>query len=78
MTDELKPCPFCASTDLREREHYIQHAVNGHHEWTVNCYNCGAVGPNSLSIDDARRMWNMRREKFPAPYKPAQDEAVAE
>jgi hypothetical protein len=65
--DEHKPCPFCASLDLHEREHYIQHHVNGHHEWTIICNNCGAEGPNDLGISGAWHMWDMRRETFPAP-----------
>jgi Lar family restriction alleviation protein len=34
---ELKPCPFCGSTEINKTD-------NGHEEW-LQCENCGAGGP---------------------------------
>ncbi len=52
MSIELKPCPFCGSTDLTSEQSYVV------------CINCGALGPD---IDDLPKgpnspfeAWNRR------------------
>ena len=51
---EMKPCPFCASKDIR----YSANRPDGHLFW---CGNCGALGPNDVSFEHAVKMWNLRR-----------------
>ena len=64
MSENKKPCPFCASTDLRIEEWLMRE----HIEKAVYCNNCGAQGPNALSVGDAVEMWNLRRRKFPSSH----------
>lgn len=60
MMDTVLPCPFCAyqphpSDHVRcEKVYEIVH-------YAINCRSCGAVGPNEVSLTEARRMWNLRR-----------------
>ena len=55
MSEELKPCPFCSSTDLFDQRWIPQDG------YTVNCERCDATGPMSKSEKGARRLWNLRR-----------------
>lgn len=48
----LKPCPFCRSTDLYDHE---QEGI----AW-IECCDCNAEGPTTESIDDAVNAWNNR------------------
>lgn len=38
MTEKLKPCPFCGSTDLK---HYVTEATDGYMRGVVVCNGCG-------------------------------------
>lgn len=59
----LKPCPFCASENLRVETLEIgKETQHPHNEYAVFCYNCGACGPNDLGKSGAEESWNMRRE----------------
>jgi len=60
---DLKQCPFCASTDLEVRW------TPSNDDCAVTCNNCGALGPNELSVKAAFESWGMRRSHFPAPYQ---------
>jgi len=51
--DELKPCPFCGSSDIAESRW-----VSG---WTICCYDCDAEGPHALTIKEAVEKWNDRK-----------------
>ena len=53
--DNDKPCPFCASDDIRCS---LNNREKG---WVCWCKNCGAIGPNDLGWSGAIEMWNMRR-----------------
>jgi len=58
FAEKVKPCPFCASDDIRlDEETKKDHLSN----FTYCCNNCGAVGPNDLSLVKAAEMWNLRR-----------------
>jgi len=57
MTEELKPCPFCGSTDLVVRELYAGEYPS---PVVVKCYNCGACGPTGDYESPAERAWNSR------------------
>lgn len=47
MRVEIKePCPFCGSTDIR---------VVGS---KVECWNCGATGPDAFNKEEAIDWWN--------------------
>lgn len=65
MSDELKPCPFCGSTDLLQE--------NNHYGWAiVQCEECGACGPCINSGRKAANLsWNGRSitEVVPAAQK---------
>lgn len=50
---ELKPCPICASKNLRRGY--------GDDCYMVCCDNCGTVGPTDLTREHAAQMWNLRR-----------------
>ena len=52
---EDKPCPFCASRNLKCEERDIGE------EWVCWCANCGAIGPNHISWSEAIKAQNMRR-----------------
>ena len=56
----LKQCLFCASTNLRIEETSLFSC-----KFAVFCYNCGSRGQNTLSKENAAKMWNMRRDKMP-------------
>ena len=57
-------CPFCGA----KRCKHIYINQGDHLEYAIACENCGAVGPNSLTILSAMDAWNMRRKEMPAPY----------
>lgn len=62
MTETLKPCPFCGSTDLEEAD-----AVTP----GVYCYSCRASGPEAYpdNLEDtaaaAATLWNTRTSEPP-------------
>lgn len=51
---KMKSCPFCDSQDVR----YSENKPDGYLFW---CGNCGALGPNDVSFENAVKMWNLRR-----------------
>lgn len=64
MPEQLKPCPFCGSTEITD--HYppestgvgaqeIRHPVN------MICEDCGAQGPEAETLFDAEVEWNTRK-----------------
>ena len=63
----MKPCPFCASTDVWV-ESWAINSGDRHLEYAVSCRNCGGSGPNDLGKSGAVEMWDMRRTEFPKPY----------
>lgn len=58
-TPILKPCPFCASTEIRYSSEAAKTGLAENHVYW--CGNCGAFGPNDISQKHARDMWNLRR-----------------
>ena len=58
MNAELKPCPFCGSTDIRTDSYLDYHAI-------VQCpYCCGEMTDNDIS--DAINAWNNRANRWTA------------
>ena len=54
MSEDLKPCPFCGSTDLhmQDVDRFLQ------------CYNCDATGPWHIDQTEAEAVaaWNRRAD----------------
>ena len=55
--ENIKPCPFCGSTNLNS----IHISLN---KWSVLCNNCLAEGPLIDSQEKAIEIWNKRIIKF--------------
>ncbi|MEN2672617.1 Lar family restriction alleviation protein [Herbaspirillum huttiense] len=66
MSDELKPCPFCGSTDVRNVSgtspgpSYRLHARDT--IFAVNCGSCGASVPNRYRNELVIESWNRRAQ----------------
>lgn len=52
---ELKPCPFCGSTDIWNLE-----AGRNTDMWFVQCQDCCATFPHFDSEEEAAEAWNRR------------------
>lgn len=66
MDDELKPCPFCGSTELKMREGYLQDRSIA---YSVVCMNCASMGAwCAESKENAIASWN-RRPPIPLTNK---------
>ena len=53
MSEKLKPCPFCGSTDVHLR---------GRIAFCITCDNCGGKGGGYPTIAGALKYWNRRAE----------------
>jgi Lar family restriction alleviation protein len=65
--DQLKPCPFCGSSDLKEESGACidYHDGTSHQDGWIGCKGCGAWGPNVELINEepyqkVREAWNRR------------------
>lgn len=63
MTEELKPCPFCGSNELRTTK--APKISNDYKDFTmfetnVSCMNCWASGPPIAYVENVRKAWNER------------------
>ena len=59
MNDELKPCPFCGSSDVK----VMTAVVNEYRTlWAAICQKCDAWGPTDLGKSGAAEAWNNRAE----------------
>lgn len=60
LVKELRPCPFCGSTNI---SHYLRPNGNfdGHY---VKCNQCKSTGPDSKSNEESYIAWNKRTEDF--------------
>lgn len=56
MNKELKPCPFCGSTDTD-----VLRSTDGVKFWG-RCETCGAVGGVGSTDEEAAKLWNQRKE----------------
>jgi len=58
---DLKPCPFCESTDIRVKE-----VLDEADHWVAYCLGCNAQGPVNYNSckdcgeNEAQRDWNRR------------------
>jgi Lar family restriction alleviation protein len=52
---DLKPCPFCGSTEL-------DIDINDADNYFVYCLNCGASGRDERKLEKAKEVWNRRYE----------------
>lgn len=55
--EELKPCPFCGSTNV--------HMSDGEKDWMqyVYCEDCNAIGPDGNTMISYAEAWNQRAER---------------
>ena len=53
--DDLKPCPFCGSIDVEEKQY-------GDNEFWVSCADCGARISEYEDYDEAIEAWNRRAD----------------
>lgn len=64
--DELKPCPFCGSTDISNVSAGYACASKVWHRgdeiFAVNCRGCGASVPNRYRNDLVVNAWNTRAQ----------------
>lgn len=58
MGDELKPCPFCESANLRvaSQDHDGRHGEET--LWWIECSECSSAGPALPSRYEATEAWN--------------------
>lgn len=75
MSDTLKPCPFCRSSDLSidTNEGAPWERSDGSGWYRVWCRHCFATGPETEWKDEAANAWNARDD---TPADPA--DAVAQ
>lgn len=57
----LKPCPFCGSSDLKIEN--VLNQASDSDDRAVFCQNCFARGPAVYYDGQAVLLWNMRDEK---------------
>ena len=55
MNEELKPCPFCGSSQVKAN-------LMGHGWTEVYCGACEAEGPPRENEKDANAAWNKRND----------------
>lgn len=75
--EELKPCPFCGSTELQRRGNSDIEYMNGY----IECIKCHAYGPsaNSSALGTAKtseEVWNARAEQVDAMPLPLDADGV--
>ena len=63
--EELKPCPFCGSTNISSNECRGLTKENGVEEYydQTACLDCGAMGPQAIVTEEqsADEYWNWRQ-----------------
>lgn len=59
MSEELKPCPFCGSTNVD-----AQAFRHGSECYTVRCDGCGALGPLKRSSAGSHIRWDLAMEAW--------------
>lgn len=62
MSEDLKPCPFCGSSDTNEND-------QGGIAW-VGCNDCGTEGPTTDMLWEAIELWNRRNPSTPGSNHP--------
>jgi len=60
--ENLKPCPFCESKDIRMDEHQSVTGSTGS-IFSMCCYQCGATFPNRYSKELMIKAWNTRAKQ---------------
>lgn len=62
---ELKPCPFCGSTDVSISE-LKEKLSNGAERFffAVECEECNFFGPESFQKEGAANVWNTRASEW--------------
>ncbi len=52
-SDKLKTCPFCSSENV--------HICKENNEFVVECKDCGACGSFLMSLQQAKKRWNLAK-----------------
>ena len=60
MPDELKPCPFCASTDTKIYKDTTRDNID---LWFIVCFGCEVQTAEYMSEEAAINAWNRRDYK---------------
>jgi Lar family restriction alleviation protein len=55
MADDPQPCPFCGSARIT----LLEGAIGGSYAAVV-CQDCHATGPEAVTREEARSLWNSR------------------
>lgn len=58
--DSLRTCPFCAGEPHHDPAMWKMAGGRTGHAWAVPCSRCGASGPGSDDIQEARKHWDVR------------------
>jgi Lar family restriction alleviation protein len=70
MSEQLKECPFCGSTDSRIHNHVVtnQFTIVGL-QWFVQCIGCDVEGPSADSKEFAIEAWNKGTPRYHRVFK---------
>lgn len=60
--NQLQPCPFCGSKDVKLEEVFYVRDNKTERRWFVGCETCGSRGGEQGSSMKAKKVWNMRCE----------------
>jgi Lar family restriction alleviation protein len=67
---ELKPCPFCGSSNVYE-------SSNGLDSHFLNCLDCGSEGPACKDVVSAGAAWNQRTQPLDPSMGGEDNQAIA-
>ncbi len=59
--DNLKPCPFCNSDNLRVSKNFKNDGKLTMINCFVCCEDCGANGPTIVYVEDPIKAWNLQK-----------------
>jgi Lar family restriction alleviation protein len=70
MSEKLKECPFCGSTESQIHNHIVTNhfRITGL-DWFVRCSNCEAEGPGADSKKFAIEAWNKGTPRYHRVFK---------
>lgn len=70
MSEQLKECPFCGSTESQIHSHIVTKRCRiTVLDWFVRCSNCEAEGPGETSKGFAIEAWNKGTPRYHRVFK---------
>ena len=70
MSEQLKECPFCGSTESQIHSHIVTKRCRiTVLDWFVRCSNCEAEGPGKTSKGFAIEAWNKGTPRYHRVFK---------